>query len=203
MISDLTPEKHYTLFEDVQGLLLASTQAALGIHLLRAAGLVTGGTAGAALIISYAMHWNFSLVFFAINIPFYGFAWWARGPVRRNGQPHRQRLAGRAGGTPAGGVAAAKRGLCPPVRRGQHVDGHFGKCQHAIPPAGLVGGPNRSTAQSACTAASTSSALVATPGTAFQPEPPSTIETSAPSMIPFSRHQIRIWETRPPSWPFS
>ncbi len=81
MISDLTSEKHYTLFEDIQGLLLASAQAALGIHLLRAAGLVTGGTAGAALIISYAMHWNFSLVFFAINIPFYGFAWWARGPV--------------------------------------------------------------------------------------------------------------------------
>ncbi|MBD3788169.1 MAG: YitT family protein, partial [Sphingomonadales bacterium] len=42
---------------------------------------VTGGTAGAALILSYATGWNFSLVFFAINIPFYGFAWWARGPV--------------------------------------------------------------------------------------------------------------------------
>lgn len=81
MIADLTSDKHYTLFEDVQGLLLASAQAALGIHLLRAAGLVTGGTAGAALIISYATGWNFSLVFFLINIPFYGFAWWARGPV--------------------------------------------------------------------------------------------------------------------------
>ena len=81
MIADLPSEKHYTAFEDVQGLLLASAQAALGIHLLRAAGLVTGGTAGAALIITYAMGWNFSLVFFLINIPFYGFAWWARGPV--------------------------------------------------------------------------------------------------------------------------
>lgn len=81
MIADLTPAKRYTTFEDVQGLVIASTQAALGIHLLRAAGLVTGGTAGAALILSYLTGFNFSLVFFAINIPFYGFAWWARGPV--------------------------------------------------------------------------------------------------------------------------
>lgn len=81
MIADLPSPKRYTPLEDVQGLLLASAQAALGIHLLRAAGLVTGGTAGAALILSYATGWNFSLVFFAINIPFYGFAWWARGPV--------------------------------------------------------------------------------------------------------------------------
>lgn len=81
MIADLPTPKRYTPLEDVQGLLLASAQAALGIHLLRAAGLVTGGTAGAALILSYATGWNFSLVFFAINIPFYGFAWWARGPV--------------------------------------------------------------------------------------------------------------------------
>jgi uncharacterized membrane-anchored protein YitT (DUF2179 family) len=74
-----TAPKHYTLFEDIQGLLIASAQAALGIHLLRAAGLVTGGTAGLALILSYVTGWNFSLVFFVINIPFYGFAYWARG----------------------------------------------------------------------------------------------------------------------------
>lgn len=81
MIADLTLPKRYTAFEDVQGLVIASAQAALGIHLLRAAGLVTGGTAGVALILSYLTGLNFSLVFFALNIPFYGFAWWARGPV--------------------------------------------------------------------------------------------------------------------------
>ncbi|MCE5972325.1 YitT family protein [Sinirhodobacter sp. WL0062] len=79
MIADLNAEKHYSLFEDIQGLIIASAQAALGIHLLRAAGLVTGGTAGLALIISYLTGWSFSLVFFVINIPFYGFAYWARG----------------------------------------------------------------------------------------------------------------------------
>lgn len=81
MIADLTSPKRYTAFEDVQGLVIASAQAALGLHLLRAAGLITGGTAGAALILSYLSGLNFSLVFFAINIPFFGFAWWARGPV--------------------------------------------------------------------------------------------------------------------------
>ncbi|OCX67211.1 hypothetical protein BFP70_02310 [Thioclava sp. SK-1] len=67
------------MFEDIQGILIACAQSALGIHLLRAAGLVTGGTAGMALIITYAMGWNFSLVFFVINLPFYGFAYRARG----------------------------------------------------------------------------------------------------------------------------
>lgn len=85
MTADLSPlpqdARHYTPLEDAQGLLIASAQAALGIHLLRAAGLVTGGTAGTALIVSYAFGWNFSLVFFLMNIPFFGFAWWARGPV--------------------------------------------------------------------------------------------------------------------------
>ncbi len=79
MDTDLPPKKRYTRFQDMQGLLIASTEAALGIHLLRAAGLVTGGTAGTALILSYAFGWNFSVVFFVMNIPFYAFAYMARG----------------------------------------------------------------------------------------------------------------------------
>ncbi|HBZ43339.1 MAG TPA: YitT family protein [Maritimibacter sp.] len=83
MTSDPTasppPEPHYSLFEDLQGILIASAQAALGIHLLRTAGLMTGGTAGLALIIAYAFDWNFSVVFFTINIPFFAIAFAARG----------------------------------------------------------------------------------------------------------------------------
>lgn len=81
MDADLRPGKHYTRFEDAQGILLASVQSALGLHLLRAAGLITGGTAGMSLIISYVTGWSFGLVFFVINLPFYGFAWHARGMV--------------------------------------------------------------------------------------------------------------------------
>lgn len=69
----------YSTVEDLQGIFIASVQAALGIHLLRAAGLVTGGTAGGALIISYMTGFSFGMVFFAVNIPFYGFAYYSRG----------------------------------------------------------------------------------------------------------------------------
>src|SRR3989475_4336324 len=39
------------------------------------AGLLTGSTAGLAFVLHYATGWPFGLVFFAINIPFYWFAW--------------------------------------------------------------------------------------------------------------------------------
>ncbi len=81
MIADLDHTPHYSPLEDTQGLLVASIEAALGIHLLRAAGLMTGGTAGMALILTYLGGWRFGLVFFLINIPFFVFAYRARGMV--------------------------------------------------------------------------------------------------------------------------
>lgn len=71
----------YTPLEDVQGLLVSIAQGAFGILLLRTAGLMTGGTAGLALLISYATGWGFGWVFFTVNLPFYAFAWARRGPV--------------------------------------------------------------------------------------------------------------------------
>lgn len=79
MDSDQKPAPHYSLFEDAQGLIAASIQAALGIHMLRAAGLITGGTAGLALLIAYATGWGFGLAFFAVNLPFYAFAYARKG----------------------------------------------------------------------------------------------------------------------------
>ena len=69
----------YTLAEDAQGLIVSALQAALGIHLLRAAGLITGGTAGLALLIAYAGGWSFGLVFFLVNLPFYALAYARKG----------------------------------------------------------------------------------------------------------------------------
>lgn len=71
----------YTLLEDAQGLFVSIVEGAFGILLLRTAGLMTGGTAGLALLISYASGWGFGWVFFLVNLPFYGFAWWKKGPV--------------------------------------------------------------------------------------------------------------------------
>lgn len=79
MDADLKSEPRYSLFEDAQGLLAASIQAALGIHLLRAAGLITGGTAGLALLIAYTSGWGFGPVFFTVNLPFYIFAYLRKG----------------------------------------------------------------------------------------------------------------------------
>ena len=62
-------------------LLIGTLFVAMGVVLFRHAGLLTGGTAGLAFLVHYATGWNFSLVFFAINLPFYGLAWKRLGPV--------------------------------------------------------------------------------------------------------------------------
>lgn len=71
----------YTRLEDAQGLFVSIVGGAFGILLLRTAGLMTGGTAGLALLISYASGWGFGWVFFTVNLPFYVFAWARKGPV--------------------------------------------------------------------------------------------------------------------------
>jgi uncharacterized membrane-anchored protein YitT (DUF2179 family) len=58
----------------VQALLTGTLFVALGVVLFRHCGLLTGGTAGLAFLLHYATGWNFSLVFFVINLPFYGLA---------------------------------------------------------------------------------------------------------------------------------
>ncbi|RRH76442.1 YitT family protein [Falsigemmobacter faecalis] len=75
------PSPRYTRFEDFQGLLVSAIGGAFGMMLLGAAGLITGGTAGLALMISYLSGFGFGWVFFVINLPFYWFAWTRRGMV--------------------------------------------------------------------------------------------------------------------------
>lgn len=45
--------------------------AALGVAILTHLGFLTGGTAGLSLVVTYATGWNFGLVFFLVNLPFY------------------------------------------------------------------------------------------------------------------------------------
>lgn len=68
------PHRH-SLFEDAQGLVTGTLFVALGLVLLRQAGLLTGGTAGIAFVLHYATGWRFGPLFFAINLPFYWLAW--------------------------------------------------------------------------------------------------------------------------------
>ncbi|WP_269714921.1 YitT family protein [Caulobacter sp. NIBR2454] len=69
----MTPPRH-TVSEDIHSILIGTSFIAVGLALLKAAGLVTGGVAGVALIISYATGWQVGLLFFMLNIPFYELA---------------------------------------------------------------------------------------------------------------------------------
>lgn len=69
-----SPTRH-SLFDDAQGLISGAAMCAFALHLLTSAGLITGQTAGLAVLISYATGWAFGAVFFVINLPFYWLAW--------------------------------------------------------------------------------------------------------------------------------
>lgn len=62
-------------YEDVQALLTGTLFVAFGVVLFGHAGLLTGGTPGIAFLIHYASGWNFGLVLFLVNVPFYALAW--------------------------------------------------------------------------------------------------------------------------------
>jgi uncharacterized membrane-anchored protein YitT (DUF2179 family) len=66
---------HHRPHEDVQAMLTGTLFVALGIVLFNQAGLLTGGTAGLALLLHYATGLPFAPLFFLINLPFYVFAW--------------------------------------------------------------------------------------------------------------------------------
>lgn len=64
------PRTHTTI-EDAQGLGLGIFFCSLGMHVLTSVGLITGQTAGIAVILSYATGYSFGLTFFVVNLPFY------------------------------------------------------------------------------------------------------------------------------------
>lgn len=65
----------HSLLDDVQGMSLGIFLAAIGLNILTTVGLITGQTAGIAVIISYLSGYSFGVVFFAVNLPFYVLAW--------------------------------------------------------------------------------------------------------------------------------
>ena len=60
--------------EDLQALLTGTLFVSLGVLMFGQIGLLTGGTAGIAFLVHYATGWNFGLLFFLINLPFYTLA---------------------------------------------------------------------------------------------------------------------------------
>lgn len=65
------PNQKHSIIEDAQAIMIATLLAALGITLFKTTGLLIGGTAGLAFLGQYSTHYNFSEIFFIINLPFY------------------------------------------------------------------------------------------------------------------------------------
>ena len=65
----------HSLFDDAQGIAFGAVMAAFGLAMLTQLGLITGQTAGLAVLLSYLTGWPFGAVFFAVNLPFYWLGW--------------------------------------------------------------------------------------------------------------------------------
>ena len=61
----------HSITEDALAFLLGTALLALGLQFLTHLGLITGQTAGLAVLMSYLTGWSFGAVFFAVNLPFY------------------------------------------------------------------------------------------------------------------------------------
>jgi len=71
MCDDNLPQDPHQPYEDVMAMLLGTLFVALGVTLYTQAILLTGSTAGMALLLNYLTGWGFGIWFFAINLPFY------------------------------------------------------------------------------------------------------------------------------------
>ena len=73
-------DTNHNVLEDAQAFALATSLCGLAMLMLTHLGLITGQTAGLAVLISYLSGWAFGPVFFVINLPFYALAWLRMGP---------------------------------------------------------------------------------------------------------------------------
>ncbi len=69
--SDESEVPKHSLSDDLLGIFSGTFLAALGVFFLNSAGIVTGGTAGLALLVSYVTDIPFGILFFAVNVPFF------------------------------------------------------------------------------------------------------------------------------------
>lgn len=73
------PVEH-TLLDDIHALIAGCLFVALGLTMYSHAGLLTGGVAGVAFLLSYSTGWSLGGLFFLLNLPFYWLAWRRLGP---------------------------------------------------------------------------------------------------------------------------
>ena len=64
---------------DAQGIAFGILMASLSVVFLKAAGLITGQTAGASVLLSYVMPLDFGVIFLLVSLPFFWLSWKRRG----------------------------------------------------------------------------------------------------------------------------
>jgi uncharacterized membrane-anchored protein YitT (DUF2179 family) len=74
MSQDALDDLKHRAHEDAAALFTGTLFVALGVMMFGYQGFLTGGTAGVAFLLHYATGWNFGVLFFTINVPFYGLA---------------------------------------------------------------------------------------------------------------------------------
>jgi uncharacterized membrane-anchored protein YitT (DUF2179 family) len=75
-----TPNGH-AWFDDLHALIAGSLFVALGMTMFAHAGLLTGGVAGVAFLVSYASGLAFGGLFFVFSLPFFVLSWFRLGPA--------------------------------------------------------------------------------------------------------------------------
>ena len=74
-----SPAQHHSTIEDVLAFLSAAVLAVLGIAVFERAGLMTGGTTGLALLLTYRFGLPFGAAYVLVNLPFFALALWRMG----------------------------------------------------------------------------------------------------------------------------
>lgn len=75
MNNNKTISSGHGLIEDLGSILQASVIFAIGVMFLESAGLITGGTTGISLILSYITDYSFGFWFTVVNAPFFALAY--------------------------------------------------------------------------------------------------------------------------------
>lgn len=74
---ELVEPPRHRVIDDIAGLAVGALVISFGLFLLKAGGLVTGGTAGLSLLLGYVLPIPFGVIFVVVNLPFFALA--ARG----------------------------------------------------------------------------------------------------------------------------
>lgn len=74
-MSQPLPPLSHRWYEDMLAILTGTLCVAFGVLLYAQARILVGGTTGLALLVHYASGWSFGMLYWLLNLPFYGLGW--------------------------------------------------------------------------------------------------------------------------------